>query len=259
MPPLKPLLLVLFVEMCLLLSLPAPAQAQALNVNETFNVADKEAVDGDLMVYTGAGLTRANTEYSVELFGVLQENPALVLRNLDGSGKPIVTSGNATVNVTNINGPIKKGDFITSSEIPGKGQKATKTGYVIGLATTDFNEAESAKINYRGKQLSSGQISVSLKVEFAEVNRQNNYQNPFFGSQEKLIQGIRYSAAALLILISFSLGYFTFSRATLKSVEAIGRNPLSKNAIHISLILNIVFTVIITTIGLLASIVILKI
>jgi len=73
---------------------------------------------------------------------VIGENPILVFGKETTTTLPIVSYGKTLVRVTNQNGEIKKGDFITSSNRPGVGQKATEPGFVVGRALEDFNEDE---------------------------------------------------------------------------------------------------------------------
>src|SRR5262249_10061912 len=53
---------------------------------------------------------------------------------------PIALSGRVIVKVTNENGSIQAGDYITSSAtVPGAGMKATHSGLVVGQALTNFD------------------------------------------------------------------------------------------------------------------------
>ena len=52
---------------------------------------------------------------------------------------PVALVGRVPVNVTNENGPIQVGDFITTSSTPGYGMKATEPGRVVGMALGGFN------------------------------------------------------------------------------------------------------------------------
>lgn len=61
---------------------------------------------------------------------------------VDENPRPIALSGRVPVNVTNENGPIHGGDFITTSSTPGKGMKAKLAGRVIGMALSDFDDVD---------------------------------------------------------------------------------------------------------------------
>ncbi|HYF05474.1 MAG TPA: hypothetical protein VEA59_04855, partial [Patescibacteria group bacterium] len=84
--------------------------------------------------------------------------------NQPGPGQYIATvalSGRAPVKVTNENGNIQVGDYITSSaKFPGYGMKATRSGVVIGQAIEAF-EANGE---------SSGKVEVFMGVGYQQVN-----------------------------------------------------------------------------------------
>jgi hypothetical protein len=80
------------------------------------------------------------------LFGVVTTDPAIVIEGssvgiINGSGfklqplKPgVALAGRIPVKVNLENGPIRVGDMITSSSVPGIGAKAVKAGRVVGIA-----------------------------------------------------------------------------------------------------------------------------
>src|SRR3989338_5684658 len=119
---------------------PSPTHAQTSDIEATsvYEIADADAQEGDIVVTTDKGLVRASKSFDNKMLGVITETPVLVFRSNDEKGKPVIRSGTANVNVTTLNGPIKYGDYITSSTISGKGQKAFESGYVIGVALAEF-------------------------------------------------------------------------------------------------------------------------
>src|SRR3990167_4029737 len=93
-----------------------PTYAQGINdVASIYKVTDTDAIDGDILTVTDAGLVRSTTVADKNIFGVLQDNPTLVFREQVEDGKPVARSGVVQVNVTNAGGAIKYGDLITSS------------------------------------------------------------------------------------------------------------------------------------------------
>lgn len=76
------------------------------------------------------------TAYSDNVIGVYSTSPTLTL-NSPNEGIPIALAGRCLVNVTNKNGKIKIGDYLTSSDIPGFAMKADKSCFVIGRALTE--------------------------------------------------------------------------------------------------------------------------
>lgn len=247
---------------------PAKVLAAELDISSLFNITDAKAQDGDILSSQNDTIVRSIAPYDPHIFGVLQSGSLLILKKIDQTGKAVARYGTAEVNVTNFNGDINAGDYITSSEVAGKGQKATINGYVIGIATAPLTATSSAKLDYNGKQLSSGQIPVVLRIEFAEINKSRNVGSLFDTFNIALFNNIkdpsrfaeifRYLAAGLVVLSSFTFGFFTFSRSIPKSIEAIGRNPLARKTIMFSIILNIIFTVITAGIGIVAAVVVLR-
>ena len=83
-----------------------------------------------------------------KLLGVVSESPSLMIGET-ASGftmAPIALTGRVPVRVSSKNGEIRKGDPITSSEIPGVGVRARTPGKIIGTAMEDFNNPEEGKI-----------------------------------------------------------------------------------------------------------------
>ena len=203
------------------------------------------------------------------MFGVLQANPILVYRdNNVVDGKPVIRSGVASVNVTTLNGAIKYGDYITSSQIMGKGAKASESGYILGVALADFDGKASDQIDGPSGKVALGKISVAIRIEYAELTNPR-FAGRLFGfvgssflenvrDPKQLGIIIRYIAAGIVVLLSFTFAFLTFSKSIAKSVEALGRNPLAKSAIQLSMVINIALLVITGIIGIVASILIIK-
>lgn len=233
------------------------ALAAGLEGIDTYTVVDDKAVDGDIMITTKDGLIRADVPYDNRLFGILTDRPVVVYRS-DATSKPVVRTGTAQVNVTNANGPIKSGDLITSSENPGKGVRAISSGYTIGSALTELN----------GTGSQSGQITVAVRIEFSEISTARSVSrlleyisNAFFKDTResgKFTDIVRYVVAGVVLLISFLFAFVTFSKSVPKAIEAIGRNPLARNFIYVSLILNIGLIVLVVGLGILSAVIIIQ-
>lgn len=234
---------------------PTFAQNPPVDLTALFEVADNEAVDGDILIYDPNGIIRANITYSNKIFGVLQEKPLVIYRQENSTGKPVVRAGVAQVNVTNGNGAIKPGDYITSSKTPGKGQKADQSGYVLGVALSGMDQ-ESEK------------IPVAIRIEYAELTntrsvlRLLDYFNiTAFQSTDDPEKGallIKYSVSGLLLIIALIFSIMVFARSISKGIEALGRNPLAKSAIQLSIIINALLTIVIILIAVGTAFVILK-
>ncbi len=249
----------------------APVRAQSqdsVDVASVYEIVDNQAVEGDIVVIGETGLVRAEKSFDNKMFGVIQEHPLFVYRNQDvTNGKPVVRSGTALVNVTTLNGPVRYGDYITSSPIAGKGQRVSESGYVLGVALEAFDGGGETVAGPNG-QVAAGKIRLAVRIEYAELTnpRFAGRLFSFIGSSfleniqdpRRLGEIIRYLAAGMVILLSFAFGFLTFSRSIFKGVEALGRNPLAKNSIQLSMIINIIMLVVTGLIGIVASILIIR-
>lgn len=255
-----------------------PARAQlnlegSADVGINYIISDENVEDGDIVVTVeNDGLARATEPYTNRIFGVVQALPVILFRAADAtnSGRPVADRGIVEANVTTLNGPIKKGDYVTTSEIAGKGAKADRSGFAIGIAMMDFpaEGAANQKFTFEGIEYEAGKIPVTLKIEYSEITTARtpgrlleyvgsalfrNVRNP-----DKFAQTMRYVAAGAVVVISFAIGFSTFSKGVTKGIEAVGRNPLAKNAIYGSIMMNIFFTILTTGVGLGAAFLILR-
>lgn len=226
------------------------------DVASTFVVTDTDSKDGDILVNSSQGLVRTKIPYDSAMFGVLSDHPLVVFRSPAASGSAMIRNGVTMVNVNTSNGEIKPGDYITTSETLGAGMKAIRSGYVLGTALSGFAGG------------GVGQIPVALQIQYAELTTTRNANRLFelLGASflanvkdpEKFGTIIRYILAGLVLLGSLTFGFVTFSRAIPKGIEAIGRNPLAKNTIYLSMALNVGLVVLVGILGIVGSLLILR-
>ncbi|MDP3973351.1 MAG: hypothetical protein Q8P92_00815 [Candidatus Daviesbacteria bacterium] len=155
----------------------------------------EETEDGDLVSLTmsHSGVAKSSIPYDQNLIGVVSHDAAFV-GNADytpGVG-PLVPSevegdspgvnkaivgllGQIKTKVSTINGDIKRGDYLTSSEIPGVAAKATRPGQVIGQALEDFSANTPgvgplvpSEVEGDSPGVKQGLISVHVKSGFAD-------------------------------------------------------------------------------------------
>jgi len=209
-------------------------------------INDKVA-DGDIITSTTTGYKLSTSAYDPQLFGVVSLNPAVYLNNTSAPHNiPVINSGEVMVRVSSLNGNIAAGDFVTSSKTPGVGAKATDNGYVLGRAEQSYASNIPQK---------TGLILVTLQPHYAQLtnNITHNLFNAFtLGLNESInspLGVIRYFIAGIITLLSFFFGFRFFARASNRGVEAIGRNPLARQAILFSVLINTVITVTIMLLG----------
>lgn len=221
-------------------------------------IDDRDVRPGSIVSSRGTGgFILSSQPYDPSIVGVVTDNPAILIQLNNAQGEyPVVSTGNAIVNVSLENGPIKKGDPITTSSVRGVGMKATKSGFVVGNATQDFSSNDPSEVRA---------INVAVNIR---------YQNPKIDVQAKLTDIANLSAAAmaeepltvfkyvvagLIIVLSFVIGFLTFGRIASRGVDALGRNPLAIKRIGFGIALNVIITVSIIISGIGISVFILRI
>ncbi|HVA96344.1 MAG TPA: hypothetical protein VND99_01695 [Candidatus Acidoferrales bacterium] len=225
-----------------------PVYAQILSSGDAIGIQIQgKVVNGDIITTATNGYKLANSPYDPQIFGVVSINPALYFKDTTAKNDvPVVSSGNVMVLVSSQNGNISAGDFITSSTTPGVGEKVTDNGYVLGRAEQSYASNDPKK---------TGLILVTLQPHFAQVTNNiihNGFSALTFGFNAAFTSPlgvIRYFIAGLITLSSFFFGFRFFARASNRGVEAIGRNPLAKQAILLSVFINTAITVSIMLFG----------
>lgn len=207
--------------------------------------------DGQLICTNESGYKLCEGDYSVSMFGVYTSQPAVVLENKTlADGKAVISSGRAYVLVTNAAGPIRKGDFITSSQLPGIGQLATKSGNVLGVALEEFTNSEP---NSTARILVSIGIRPAIVATSARDNLFESFKQALLAPTLTPLASLRYLFAIIVTFISFSLGFVYFGKVARSGVEALGRNPLAGKMIQFSVAINLLLTAIIMAGGLLIA------
>ena len=234
----------------------APASYAATGEeNTSFGIAnylpikDKQVTDGDIVSFSpNTGYVLTKKPYDNTIVGVVTLSPAISLETITGNETyPVVSTGDTYINVTTMNGSIKKGDPITTSTIPGKGMKATKTGYIVGVALEGYTNS-----NMHAVKKISSTLDVNYYVSNASVHSSvfDVLNLSALATYEEPLNVFKYFIASLVVVLSFIFGFFSFARTANKGLEALGRNPLASRMIQIGIVLNIVVAIIIILSGL---------
>jgi hypothetical protein len=96
------------------------------------------AIKGDIISYVKGNnhhFSISTKENDEKIIGIYSSNPTLTL-NDPNSGIPVALQGRVPVNI--VGASVKKGDYLTSSNIPGKAMKANGSCYTIGRALETF-------------------------------------------------------------------------------------------------------------------------
>lgn len=252
--------------------LPVFAAESNLNIASTHQLIDTVYSDGDIVsISTESGkLILSRVAFDEKMYGVIDMSPIIVYRT--GEGVPIVRAGEVLVNVTTLNGVAEVGDYITSSQLPGKGQKATElAAYMLGRSLETFNEKEASSIDYAGKKILLGAVKVAVGIGPASPVLLK-VSGGLFGTLRQLATSfsynvqaskqteriIRYIIAALVALVTIYINFRSFGSNITKGIESIGRNPLAKVPIQTMIIVNIILIAIVSLGGILLSLAIIS-
>ena len=225
-------------------SLTDPAAGSAISVPVNEEVVNS----GDIVVLEEGGqYFKATEPYDSRMFGVVTSEPALALEDtLLENGKLVISSGEVFVHVSAVNGSIARGDFITSSAIPGVAQKADVSGQVLGIALQEFAPEDPNQITDILVQVDiRPNVMNDVKVNLIEAWRKGT-QAPFLTP----LTSLRYILAALITGGAFVVGFASFGKTSESGVEALGRNPLASQTIKRGIVFNMVLTGIIMLSGL---------
>lgn len=221
----------------------------ASSIAQGFKTDDPGIVSGALVSLKDktANTVELSTAENVDrLLGVAGEDSLIELTNGIGTVK-VVTTGEAAVLVSDINGDVKTGDKITASPIAGVGMKALTSTLVVGTAQANLGEAQTetrtiTDKNGKKQTVKIGAISVHVDKVFYEAQQdQNSYVPPAIQDFANNVAGrpvspVRVMVAGFLIAFIFVTVVVLLYSSIRSSIISIGRNPLSERAVHKSLL-----------------------
>lgn len=212
----------------------------------------------------------------VAMLGVVvpTNNATIVLtpQNVSQQQVLVATSGHYDVLVSNQNGPINVGDYVTVSAIAGVGMKADTTeDEVLGKAAATFSGVTDVigTIDIKGSDGTTSQVAIArIPVDLSIARnplstRQADYVPTFLSKVASTLANKPVSAAriylslAILIITGIVTGNMLYSGVK-HGMVSIGRNPLSKKSIIKSLIETVIAGLIIFIVGVLAVYLLLK-
>lgn len=250
----------------------AYAQFSDTTIAKTYVISGGVAEFGDLISFDRTTQTfhLAQEINDPNLFGVVVTSPAIVLRT-STEGVPLVNSGEVYMQVTTVNGPISAGDYITSSPIPGKGQKADpSTSFVVGTALDSFPAVSTGTSTaaVSTSTVDGASIRVLLAIGPKSVDTEGSSGTGdatgdpasnvnILGVSTPLATLIKYMLAALVVVGSIYVAFRNFGSNMKDSIISVGRNPLAKASIQSMVVLNTVLIVFVSIAGLFIGLLIL--
>ena len=201
---------------------------------------ETEVPVGSLVSFVTGKYIMSFKQYDEKLFGVITDTATVSLEDTNLEKYQLVlNNGDTLVRVTNKNGDIKQGDFITSSDVPGVGMKATQSGQIIGTALEDY-------VSEKPEDIGTIYVNISIRSQFISMSGTTNVlsalksglESPFLSP----VITLRYILATLVTGASFVIGFVSFGRISGSSVEALGRNPLAGGSIRRVVFFNFLLT-----------------
>lgn len=228
----------------------------------TISLSEKELKDGTILVLSGKDIQRSSTPYQNVILGSICADPAYETKPTTDPGTgtgdqsyKVVLAGYSLVNVSMLNGPIKKGDLITTSSKEGVGMKALKSGYVLGSALEDFES---------GNRQDEKVIKVAIGVHYynagnsVKTNISDIFKLAALSAYEQPKLALKYLASALIVLATIIFSFLSVGKVARLGIIALGRNPLASGKIYKGIIVNTVSAIAIIISGLVAAYVIIK-
>jgi hypothetical protein len=186
----------------------------------------------------------------------------------------VATTGRYEVLVSNQNGPIKKGDYVSVSSLAGVGMKANgQQSHILGKALTSFDGKSNLVGQTTVKNAAKKDIPISLSMVGVEIAVGHN---PIEAKKDSVIPGLEkiqqaagtiankpitpaqlYISMLAMIVTAIVAGSILYAGVR-TSMTAIGRNPLAKASVTRNLVSVVVTSVIILIIGVVAVYLILK-
>lgn len=175
----------------------------------------------------------------------------------------VATSGRYNVLVSNQNGPIKIGDYVTISAVSGVGMKANEIeNEVLGKAAGSFTGTANvlgtvALKNTIGRttNVSIGSIPVDINISHNPLFQKSADYVPSFLAKAAVAVASHpvtaskiYLCLAILFITAFVTGNMLYSGVR-SGMIAVGRNPLSKKSIIRSLVETVIAGLIIFVAG----------
>ena len=193
---------------------------------------------------------------------VVARNDATFVLTAEEEQTLVTTNGRFEVFVSDENGPVAPGDFVTVSRVGGIGMKAGDAEpSILGKANGSF-DGESAvlsttEINVNGiaQKVSIGRIQVDLGIAGNPLFKPTKANVPGFLERiaesiaQKPVDPTRVYIGMIIFFASVAVAATLLYSGVRSSVISVGRNPLSKKSITKSLIQIILTSVIILLLG----------
>lgn len=192
-------------------------KSYAYTISFRIDIDPTSVEEGHIISYDGSLYKLTEVSYDPRIFGVVVKQPDIAIFEKGEEAQVHVANiGETLVKVSGVNGNIKTGDFITSSDISGVGMKAKGSGNILGTALEDFipeNKKEEGMILVAVGIKEIEQHSRISRVISRILNKSDSdsVSDPF--------NLLRYFISALIVAISFTWGLKTVYQSLLSKAS----------------------------------------
>jgi len=194
------------------------------------------------------------------------DDAAIILAPQSASARQVLvaSSGNYGILVSNQDGSVKAGDYLTMSSLPGIAMKAANDqAEIIGRAGGDFDGVNntlstvSLKVSSgHSTNVAIGQVPVSVRLGPNPLYQKSNLPGFLSRAASNVSNkpgSIRIYLSAAVLLATLLISGVMFYGGVRSSITAIGRNPLAKREINRNLVQSVAAGLVIFLAGILAA------
>ena len=213
-------------------------------ISQSYSTTDHLAIDSLVSLKNNSSdeVIAASHTNADNLLGVVvgANSSSLSLTNNLANQVQVATSGTLRVLVSDINGAINHGDYITASPITGVGMKATDNARIIGVSQGSIEGGSKQTIkDNAGKDQSVlvGEVSVLVNVSsyFKQPEKTlipsavQNVANAFAG---RTVSSLPILLSAGIFVVTLLVVVIIIYAMIRNAIISVGRNPLSQSAVY---------------------------
>lgn len=222
----------------------SPYAGAAVLISQSYTTDQTLAVDSlvSLKDNSADAVVSASHTNADNLLGVVISagSSSLSLTNNLSNQVQVATSGTLHVLVSDINGTVARGDFITASPISGVGMKATDNARIVGVAqgTVEGGTSQTIKDDLgKDKIVKIGEVAVLVNVSsyFKQPDKTlipsavQNVANAFAGRNVTALPILVSAGIFVVTLLIVVIIIYSMIR---NGIISVGRNPLSQSAVY---------------------------
>lgn len=228
--------------------------AAASSLTKAFKV-NSSLAEGTVVSLEDDGTTAvpASRDNMAGLYGVVTSSGDLSVARANEDAQTVQVAKDGVINtlVSTYQGDIKSGDPITVNALEGVGEKAIASGKIIGIAQADFNgESTDSKefsvaTSNGTKSVRVGAIPVKVEVQLYSIASSgqgslNENRNKALQLADSLtgqtVKPYALVIAGILLLFGVFIAGFLVISSGYASMISLGRNPIAKRVILVSLL-----------------------